>query len=463
MKGTLRRNLPPLFQRKRRRKSVFGVFHTCAFKALFVIMVAVWTVGMFAVCSRYSRLIEIPAATRRMLPISPYSVKNAPENVPIRVMNITKGGYESPLLIFTCKRPQYLSKTLEHVLATISQPCGFGCPIIISEDGHHKEIEDVVLSFMKKFEEKEIPLIHIHHQSKRQLQGNPYEALAKHYGWALSQVFDGSAISSNTQQEIQQHSLPRRVVILEEDIQVAPDFFSYMESTISLLDNDPTIYAVSAFNDNGYLEGGDPKRLLRSDFFPGLGWMMNRDLWKNELESKWPSGYWDDWLRDPEQRNDRQVIRPEVSRTYHFGTDGGASGNQFGSVLARVKLNEQPVHWDMEDLSYLENLLYEDQYMEMVNSSKLVHSLDEAKNRSPGSNVRMEYEDYDHFRIYAERLKIMKDEKAMVPRTAYRGIVEVRLGSSLLFLVPNGSYKGYNQRRRKGENALAPSIFNFWK
>jgi alpha-1,3-mannosyl-glycoprotein beta-1,2-N-acetylglucosaminyltransferase len=449
MKGTRRRNIPTLFQRKRRRKSVFGVFRAWAFKALFVIVAAVWTIGMFVFCSRYSWLIEIPAATRKIFPISPSSVKNSPENVPIRLTNITKGGYESPLLIFTCKRQQYLSKTLEHVLAAISQPCGFGCPIIISEDGHHQEIEDVVLSFTKKFEEKAIPLIHIHHQRKRQLQGNPYEALAKHYGWALSQVFDGRAISSNTQQEVQQHSLPRRVVILEEDIHVAPDFFSYMESTSSLLDNDPKIYAVSAFNDNGHLEGGDPKRLLRSDFFPGLGWMMNRDLWKNELESKWPSGYWDDWLRDPDQRNDRQVIRPEVSRTYHFGTDGGASKNQFGSVLGRVKLNEQPVQWDMEDLSYLENSLYEDQYMEMVNNSKLIHLIDEAKNPSPGSNVRMEYEDFAHFRIYAARLEIMKDEKAMVPRTAYRGIVEVRLGSNLLFLVPKGSFKGYKKDTEK--------------
>ena len=411
-------------------------------------MVVVWIVGMFVFCFRHSGLIEIPEGTRRMLPSSPYSVKNTP----IRVTNITRGtnhhttngGYESPLLIFTCKRPQYLSKTLENVLATISQPCGFGCPIIVSEDGKHKEIEDVVLSFMKKFEEKQIPLIHIHYQRKTQLQGNPYKALAKHYGWALSQVFDGSAISSNTQ-EIQQYSLPRRVVILEEDIQIAPDFFSYMESTSSLLDNDPTIYTVSAFNDNGHLEAGDPKRLLRSDFFPGLGWMMNRDLWKNELESKWPSGYWDDWLRDTEQRKDRQVIRPEVSRTYHFGTDGGASGNQFGSVLERVKLNEQPVHWDTEDLSYLENSLYENQYMEMVMSSKLVHSIKEAKNPSPGLNVRIEYKDFSHFHILAAKLKIMKDEKAMVPRTSYRGIVEVRLGSSLLFLAPKGGFKGYKK------------------
>jgi hypothetical protein len=87
MKGKLRKNLPPRFQRKRRRKSVFGVFHTRAFKALLVTMAVVWIVGMFVFCFRHSGLIEIPEGTRRMLPSSPYSVKNTP----IRVTNITRG------------------------------------------------------------------------------------------------------------------------------------------------------------------------------------------------------------------------------------------------------------------------------------------------------------------------------------------------------------------------------------
>ena len=39
-------------------------------------------------------------------------------------------------------------------------------------------------------------------------------------------------------------------------------------------------------------------QVVRSDFFPGLGWMMNRQLWE-ELGSRWPTGYWDDWIREP--------------------------------------------------------------------------------------------------------------------------------------------------------------------
>ena len=67
-------------------------------------------------------------------------------------------------------------------------------------------------------------------------------------------------------------------------------------------------------------------RLFRSDFFPGLGWMLTRTLWE-ELGPTWPGAYWDDWLRHPNQRKNRGCIRPEVSRSYTFG-EMGTSNSQ---------------------------------------------------------------------------------------------------------------------------------------
>ena len=54
--------------------------------------------------------------------------------------------------------------------------------------------------------------------------------------------------------------------------------------------------------------------LWRTDFFPGLGWMLEKSMWE-ELNAKWPQAYWDDWLRNAEQRKMRSCIRPEVPRT----------------------------------------------------------------------------------------------------------------------------------------------------
>lgn len=95
----------------------------------------------------------------------------------------------------------------------------------------------------------------------------------------------------------------------------------------------------------------DPTALYRSDFFPGLGWMMPLRIW-NELSIKWPKAYWDDWLREPVQRKDREVIRPEISRTFHFGVFG-VSNAEFGGFLSEIKLNQEFVPFTSIDLSYL--------------------------------------------------------------------------------------------------------------
>ena len=46
----------------------------------------------------------------------------------------------------------------------------------------------------------------------------------------------------------------------------------------------------------------------------GLGWMVEQSVW-SELGVKWPSAFWDDWMREPKQRRDRACLRPELSRT----------------------------------------------------------------------------------------------------------------------------------------------------
>jgi alpha-1,3-mannosyl-glycoprotein beta-1,2-N-acetylglucosaminyltransferase len=77
---------------------------------------------------------------------------------------------------------------------------------------------------------------------------------------------------------------------VQDDLEVAPDFFSYFAAMATLLRTDLTLLAASAYNDNGQQKyADDARRVVRSDFFPGLGWMMPRRIW-DELGSKWPDG-----------------------------------------------------------------------------------------------------------------------------------------------------------------------------
>lgn len=358
------------------------------------------------------------------------SIRYSDEDIPGGMAISRSSTYESPLLVFTCQRASYLETTLTDILNYIPNPCEFGCPIIVSQDGENPDVHSVINQFQKKFASIGVPLFHIKHKQESRSVGGAYQALAKHYGWALSQAFNGRIHGDLP--------MPKRVIILEEDLHISPDFFGYMAATSKILDNDSSLFAVSAFNDNGHLVN-NPKRLLRSDFFPGLGWMMTRSLWKSELEAKWPGGYWDDWLREPAQRQGRQILRPEFSRTYHFGFHGGASKNQFGSILRRVRLCEEFVDWTKEDLSYLEEETYDRIYSSLLGNSVHALSIKEARRiLKRNENVVLEYTDFDEFKFLARKLDIMDDEKAMVPRTAYKGVVEVRpFEGSLLFLRPS--------------------------
>lgn len=286
---------------------------------LFVLLIIVWawtmaTFGMVFYHGYYNKrgaidtshnnenvspqgLMEMVNSTdRNRDPGQPVSVEGSKNNL------LSK--YESPLLIFTCRRDEYLRETLNDILRYIPRggDCTIGCPIIVSQDGKEPKVMAVINEFKQLFESIQVPLIHIQHTSALRGGKNAYQALAIHYGWALAQTL-GSTSPSVVQSVIHaQFSVqPKRVIILEEDLHIAPDFFSYFAATSSILDEDSSLLAVSAFNDNGYgfnigfdkssnqdLVPGVTTRIVRSDFFPGLGWMMTNKLWQNELQVKWP-------------------------------------------------------------------------------------------------------------------------------------------------------------------------------
>eukprot|EP00984_Skeletonema_dohrnii_P002550 scaffold893_cov110-Skeletonema_dohrnii-CCMP3373.AAC.2 len=385
---------------------------------------------------------------------------------------------ESPVLVFTFKRADYFERAMWKLYENhpaqkyVQQKANLqerhdigriiGAPIIISQDGDDPEVKAVIEAYREAFEiNLGIPLYRIEHyrppedkQEEIQVDSwdvdpKPYQDLARHYGWALEQTFSGAAYDLDTQHDrhISKPPLPQRVVILEEDIEIATDFFSLMNATADILDSDDTLLAVSGYNDNGKTQHvADSKRLVRSDFFPGLGWMMPRRVWdgveshpNTALKSNWaPNGYWDDWIREPNIRLGRQVLRPEVSRTFHFGNIHGVSQNDIEHNLNQILLDRVGVQWEKEDLSYLKPEWFAESYWRRVSNAKLVSTEADAKFYIAHSDVRLVYNSLSHFETLAFNFDIMADEKAGIVRTGYEGIVEVRYGKGefILFLTP---------------------------
>ncbi|CAM9116827.1 unnamed protein product, partial [Ectocarpus fasciculatus] len=325
------------------------------------------------------------------------------------------------LVVASPNRPDYLKKTLSTVLKYHPRN---SIPILISEDGSSPQVQSVISDIRQKFRGQShasIPFVHVHNPSAGLRAENGYFALSRHFKWALGKAFSGDWMDSS--KEI--HA--KRIIILEEDLEIAPDFFDLFTALTPLLESDPNLLTISAWNDNGLSKFvADEKQVYRSDFFPGLGWMMTRNLWE-EWGPKWPDAYWDDWIREPPQRRGRHILRPEVCRTFHFGKNG-VSKQQFHVFIDDIKLNTVPVDFSLLDLGYLEEKEWDETYMRKIKNARRINPTNfRAGDYAPYTELRVEYDSLtdglSSFPVIARRFGIMDNIKAGVPRTAYKGIV----------------------------------------
>ncbi|CAK6958921.1 alpha-1%2C3-mannosyl-glycoprotein 2-beta-N-acetylglucosaminyltransferase a [Scomber scombrus] len=335
-----------------------------------------------------------------------------------------------PILVIACNRVtvrRCLDKLLQH------RPSAELYPIIVSQDCGHSDTAEVIRSYgnqvthLKQPDLSDIAVPPAH----KKFQG--YYKISRHYRWALNQVFKTLSHSS--------------VVIVEDDLEVAPDFFEYFRSLLPLLKSDPSLWCASAWNDNGrdgYVDPGKANLLYRTDFFPGLGWMLLKEVWE-ELEPKWPASFWDDWMRQPEQRRNRACIRPEISRTITFGRQGVSLGQFFDKYLRYIKLNTEFVPFTKLDLSYLKEETYREKFEKEVYSAPVVTYEDVKQGQLKGTGpFRLQYSTKDSFKVMAKNLGIMDDLKSGVPRAGYRGVVSFISRGKRVFLAPPPGWTKYD-------------------
>jgi len=248
----------------------------------------------------------------------------------------------------------------------------------------------------------------------RQTSAKTVTKISEHFRFALTESFDIRGFEY--------------AIFLENDLTVSADFLWYFRATAPLLEQDPTLFCVSAWNDNGFRGVvWNAQRLFRTDYFPGLGWMIHKNTWAS-LRSKWPrfpSTGWDHWLRHGSGLRPRECVVPEVPRTHHFGTHG--TNVHKGSQLARTLENMELSRLEpgkLGSLSYLLNDSYAASIREFLRGEPLmplsqVERL--AAQRGPGELVVVPYT-RETYKDVAKRLQISGAQ----PRTAHRGIVITR-------------------------------------
>ncbi|KAF3595702.1 hypothetical protein DY000_02028223 [Brassica cretica] len=310
------------------------------------------------------------------------------------IAKLTEGG-QVPLaavVIMACSRADYLERTVNSVLKYQS-PIASKYPLFISQDGSNQAVKSKSLTYTQLTYMQHLdfePVI-----TERPGELIAYYKIARHYKWALDQLFYKHKFS--------------RVIILEDDMEIAPDFFDYFEAAARLMDRDETIMAASSWNDNGQKQFvHDPYALYRSDFFPGLGWMLKRSTW-DELSPKWPKAY--------------PYIRLSISMAM-----GSSLGQFFSQYLEPIKLNDVKVDWNAMDLGYLTEGNYTKYFSGLVRQARPIQGSDLVlKAQNINGDVRIRYEDQAEFERIAGEFGIFEEWKDGVPRTAYKGIVVFRI------------------------------------
>ncbi|XP_019858766.1 PREDICTED: protein O-linked-mannose beta-1,2-N-acetylglucosaminyltransferase 1-like [Amphimedon queenslandica] len=261
-----------------------------------------------------------------------------------------------PVTIIASNRPQYLYRMLNTLLATPGSNASLTNVYI---DGFYQEPADVAILFGVRY---------FHHEPISQKNGR----IAQHYKASLMKTFET-------------HPEAKFTIILEEDLDVAPDFFMYFSETKHLLEEDPSLYCISAWNDQGYVHScNDPAMLYRIETMPGLGWLLSRKLFKEELEPQWPSPDklwdWDMWMRTDFIRKDRECVIPDVSRTYHFGASGLNMNPYFQTTYFQKHAINTLENVVLRNVNRLKKDNYEEDVKKLMESAiPLDHSKDPCK------------------------------------------------------------------------------------
>lgn len=160
------------------------------------------------------------------------------------------------VLIFACNRIT-VRRNIDQLLKYRPDVTTF--PLVVTQDCAHDKTRQIIasygdkLTFIQQPDQSDIPL-----KGKQQKKFKGYYKISRHYGWALNYTFN--VLNYDT------------VLIVEDDLDIAPDFFEYFLALYPLLKSDPTLFCISAWNDNGKdgLVANDPGKRPLEDIVSSL-------------------------------------------------------------------------------------------------------------------------------------------------------------------------------------------------
>ncbi|KYR00722.1 GlcNAc transferase [Tieghemostelium lacteum] len=213
------------------------------------------------------------------------------------------------IAIMTSNKPDHLDRLILNLLKNaLVDPDR----ILVFNDG-----VDPVLPILEKYEMTANQLVQ-NSQTHTKVKGDQNQKdfyINQHYRFMFSFIFDRLHLEN--------------IIVLEDDLVLSSDSMGYFTLLSRLMKYDPSIFCVSAWNDNAYLWNSIPDEPLdhlrfsfkRQNHFGGLGFLINNRTYFNRIEPAWReegANYkpWDTVVQNSMLPED-SCIYPSVPRSQH--------------------------------------------------------------------------------------------------------------------------------------------------
>ena len=160
------------------------------------------------------------------------------------------GGHKTALVILTYNRAQYLLETANRILEVLSSAStNYLVDVFIAIDGDDTVTKNMATSIQSRFLDSlpDCPVELIEHKRTVVEGDTGYNYVARN----MKNAFDTVLVTNKYDQAIILDVSPSESCEMQDDMFIAEDFFDYFSAMSFILYEDPSVYAISAYNDNG--------------------------------------------------------------------------------------------------------------------------------------------------------------------------------------------------------------------
>jgi len=177
------------------------------------------------------------------------------------------------------------------------------------------------------------------------------------------------------------HSNKDKVIVIEEDLILSPDFLYTLALLSEIFRKDQTISAIQMWNPNSYdIVNGSIELIYRVDQFYGLGYLIRRSFYekniKNSFQECCSKRVWDKWTFSETS----SFLMPDISRIFRRPIDGNRLNTKYLETLFNQKrktnLNPFP---SLTNIDTLRKDKYDAYLIKSINSATLIKSLEKCQ------------------------------------------------------------------------------------